>query len=202
MFYQVKEEVEQGVTRYNNIRSLTRSPSLRIQALEPSSLKLIFNKEVFLPIFTGTKITDIENNPLQILLVDTRSGGRITNLSQPIKIDIVVLDGDFPPGDRETWSKEEFDSNIVKERTGKRPLLTGDVNITMRDGVAPIADIEFTDNSSWIRSRKFRIAAKVAPGNCQGPRICEAITEAFVVKDHRGECKYIFQSHTLAFVLN
>jgi hypothetical protein len=83
----------------------------------------------------------------------------------------------------------------VKERAGKRPLLGGEMNITMRDGIAPIGDIEFTDNSSWIRSRKFRVAVKVSHyGSNQSVRIQEAMTEAFVVKDHRGECKLILSS--------
>ncbi|KAJ0106042.1 hypothetical protein Patl1_19153 [Pistacia atlantica] len=183
----VNEEVERGVRQ--SFRSLTRSPSLRIQALEPSSLKLIFSKKLSLPIFTGSKITAVDNNPLQVILVDTRGGHMVpTSLPQPIKIDIVVLDGDFATGEGDSWTSEDFESKIVKERTGKRPLLTGEVsNITMRDGFAPIGDVEFTDNSSWIRSRKFRIGVKVVAGNSQGIRIREAITEAFVVKDHRGE---------------
>ncbi|KAK3225291.1 hypothetical protein Dsin_005153 [Dipteronia sinensis] len=183
----VNEEVERGLA-HRSFRSITRSPSLRIQALEPSGFKLIFSKKISLPIFTGSKITDVENSPLQILLVDTRGGHMApASLPHPIKVDIVVLDGDFPPGDRDNWTSEEFDSSIVKERTGKRPLLTGEVNITLRDGFAPTGDVEFTDNSSWIRSRKFRIGAKVVSGNTSGVRIREAITEAFVVKDHRGE---------------
>ncbi|KDO38207.1 hypothetical protein CISIN_1g042429mg, partial [Citrus sinensis] len=185
----VNEEVERGLRQYYKFQSLTRSLPLCFQALESSSLKLTFSEELSLPIFTGRKITDIENNPLQIVVVETRSSGRITpaNLSQPIKILMVVLDWDFPSGDHDDWSQEEFESNIVKERIGKQPLLTGDVNVTIRNGVAPVEDIEFTDNSSWIRSRKFKISAKVAQGNYHGVRICEAITEAFVVKDHRGE---------------
>ena len=78
----------------------------------------------------------------------------------------------------------------MKERNGKRPLLAGELNVIMRDGIAPIGDIEFTDNSCWIRCRKFRVAVRVAPGTNQGGvRIREAISEAFAVKDHRGECK-------------
>ncbi|XP_040999368.1 protein SAR DEFICIENT 1-like [Juglans microcarpa x Juglans regia] len=194
----VKEEVENGLKRCSQL-SITRSPSLRIQAApEPSSLRLIFSKNLSLPIFTGSKIVDIENNPLQVLLVDTSVAGTdrmgLVNFAHPIKIEIVVLDGDFPLGDCDAWTAEEYDSKIVKERTGKRPLLAGEVSITMREGIATIAgDIEFTDNSSWIRSRKFRIGAKVSPGsNHQGARIYEAMTEAFVVKDHRGE---VYKKH-------
>ncbi|GJZ06153.1 calmodulin-binding protein 60 E-like protein [Tanacetum coccineum] len=38
-----------------------------------------------------------------------------------------------------------------------------------------------------VRSRKFRLGLKVASGYCVGIRIREAKTEAFAVKDHRGE---------------
>lgn len=194
MIDQVKEEVENGLKRCSH--SLTRSPSLRIQALEPSSLRLIFSTKLSLPIFTGSKIIDIDNNPLRVLLVD-KSGDHSMlpiHLSQPIKIEIVVLDGDFAAGQdciTETWTSKVYDNKILKERTGKRPLLAGELIVTMRDGIAQIGDIEFTDNSSWIRCRKFRLGAKVAPGSYQGVRISEALTEPFVVKDHRGECKLI-----------
>ncbi|KAA8541260.1 hypothetical protein F0562_025133 [Nyssa sinensis] len=183
----VNEEVEHGLRL--GARSLTRSSSLRIQALEPSSLQLMFSKSVSLPIFTGSKIGDIENNPLQIVLVDTTANQMVpTSLSYPIKVEIVVLNGDFPSdGDNETWTSQEFNRNIVRERTGKRPLLTGDLFVTMRDGSAAVGDIEFTDNSSWIRSRKFRIGARVVQVSSNGVRIREAMTESFVVKDHRGE---------------
>ncbi|KAJ0960171.1 hypothetical protein J5N97_002038 [Dioscorea zingiberensis] len=187
----VSEEVDQVLRRCS--RSLTRSPSLRIQALEPSSLYLVFAKSLSLPIFTASKISDEDNNQMQILAVDKNmiSGShQMGPISppHPVKVEIVVLDGDFPSGDRENWTSQEFNNNVLKERTGKRPLLAGDVNVTVRDGFATIGDIEFTDNSSWIRSRKFRLGARVAPGmGYQGPRIREAMTDAFVVKDHRGE---------------
>ncbi|XVF50551.1 hypothetical protein PTKIN_Ptkin04bG0110400 [Pterospermum kingtungense] len=182
----VNEEVERSLR--HRLRSFTRSPSLRIQAPEPSTLHLIFPKDLSIPIFTGSKIMDRESNQLQVLLVDKRGDQMVPLLHHnPIKADIVVLDGDFPSGDGDNWSSEEFDRNIVRERTGKRPLLAGELAVTVRDGVASIGDIEFTDNSSWIRSRKFRIGAKVAQGNFQGLRIREAMTQAFVVKDHRGE---------------
>ncbi|KAJ8753673.1 hypothetical protein K2173_026349 [Erythroxylum novogranatense] len=184
----VSEEVEGTLQRCSS--SFTRSPSLRIQELEQSSLQLVFNKKLSLPIFTGSKIVDAETNAsLQVLLVQTGGDHMVlTSLPHPIKLEIVVLDGDFPSNDRYIWTSEEFENKIVKERTGKRPLLAGDcLTVTLKDGVAPIGDIEFTDNSSWIRSRKFRIGAKVVPGSYQGLRIREAMTEAFVVKDHRGE---------------
>ncbi|EEE56432.1 hypothetical protein OsJ_05602 [Oryza sativa Japonica Group] len=103
------------------------------------------------------------------------------------KLDIVVLEGDFNNEDEEGWSGEEFESHVVKEREGKRPLLTGDVQVTLKEGVGTVGELTFTDNSSWIRSRKFRLGLKISSGFCEGIRIREAKTEAFMVKDHRGE---------------
>ncbi|XP_028800150.1 protein SAR DEFICIENT 1 [Neltuma alba] len=186
----VTEEVERAM-RHCCPRSLTRSPSLRIEAFEQpqaSGYQLMFSNRLSLPIFTGTRILDIDGQNIQVMLVQKNGDQMVrTSLPQPIKLELVVLDGDFPAADKEAWTTEEFDKNILKERTGKRPLLTGELNLTMRDGIAPTCDIEFTDNSSWIRSRKFRVAVRVAPGSNPGVRIREGMTEAFVVKDHRGE---------------
>ncbi|XP_065860753.1 protein SAR DEFICIENT 1 [Euphorbia lathyris] len=188
----VNEEVEGTLQRLSSSRTFSRSPSLRIQApvSSPSSLQLIFRRKLTLPIFTGSKIVDSEGDSLQIHLVETMSGGQKvqTSVPYPIKVEIVVVDGDFPSYDENNWTSEAFDSKILKERTGKRPLLAGDcLTVTLRDGIASIGEIEFTDNSSWIRGRKFRIGARVVQAQAQTIRIREAITDAFVVKDHRGE---------------
>ncbi|WCJ21929.1 Calmodulin binding protein-like [Euphorbia peplus] len=187
----VTEEVE-GTLQRLSTRPLMRLPSLQIQAPIPlqSNLQLIFRRNLALPIFTGSKIVDSQGDSLQILLVETMNCGQTvqTSLPHPIKVEIVVLDGDFPSYDENNWTNETFDSKILKERTGKRPLLAGDcLTVTLRDGIASIGEIEFTDNSSWIRGRKFRIGARVVPASSPAVPIREAITHAFVVKDHRGE---------------
>ncbi|XP_047313955.1 protein SAR DEFICIENT 1-like [Impatiens glandulifera] len=179
----VKEEVERGLKIGG--KSLIRSSSIRVQALEQSNFRLVFRSKLSLPIFTGTKISDMESNPLQIYLVDSNNDHMM--YTNPLKVEIVVLDGDFPKDGSDTWTSDEFNRNIVKERAGRRPLLTGDLSLTMRDGYAVVGQIEFTDNSSWIRSRKFRLGARVVQGSEKGTRVCEAITESFVVRDHRGE---------------
>ena len=115
-----------------------------------------------------------------------------------MKLDVVVLEGDFNNEDDEDWTQEEFESHVVKEREGKRPLLTGELQVTLKEGVGTLGDLTFTDNSSWIRSRKFRLGLKVAPGFGESIRIREAKTEAFTVKDHRGECR-VMLLHLLVF---
>ncbi|KAJ3700835.1 hypothetical protein LUZ61_004540 [Rhynchospora tenuis] len=181
----VQEEIEKGLL--NSPRYVDRSPRLQIEAPAPSLYRLIFKNPPNTPIFTGSKIEDPEGKPLQILLVAGNTGSPCS-FPGPIKIELLVLDGDFQSDGTDDWTIEEFNKYIIKERAGKRPLLTGDVsNITMRDGVATIGELQFTDNSSWIRSRNFRIAVRVVPGSYEGPRIREAMTDKFVVRDHRGE---------------
>ncbi|XP_008812376.2 protein SAR DEFICIENT 1-like [Phoenix dactylifera] len=181
----VQEEVERGLMHAYGTRLLHRPSQMHIEAAEPPSMKLIFKREPSLPVFTGSKIEDEDNNPLQVLLVDNHNS--LSSIPSPLKVEVVVLDGDFPSDDHEDWTSTEFQKGIVRERTGKRPLITGEVNLTLRDGTASISELTFTDNSSWIRSRHFRIGARVVPGSYDGPRIKEAMTGAFTVKDHRGE---------------
>lgn len=174
---------------------LTRSPSLRIQAPEPTCLKLVFANQLLPPtIFTCNKILDINGEPLKLVLVEKIGDQLIPKtLPYPLKVEIVVIDGDFPSSDRDTWTNDEFNRNITKERPGRRPLVTKDLNYTLRgESCVTLGELEFTDNSSWIRSRKFKLAARVTSENTHGVRILEALTEAFIVKDQRGECEYSF----------
>ncbi|XP_073270689.1 protein SAR DEFICIENT 1-like [Primulina huaijiensis] len=157
----------------------------------PTDFKLRFNQRLSLPIFTGNKIVDIHNNPLQIIL-DSHDHHQYPPYS--IGVEILVLDGDFPGSSHnDTWSKDEFARYIKKERTEKRPLITGESKVTLWNGVGVVGDIKFTDNSSWIRSRRFRLGARVVQiqgGNSLQNmmlRIREAVTEPFVVKEHRIE---------------
>ncbi|XP_072984510.1 protein SAR DEFICIENT 1-like isoform X1 [Typha latifolia] len=182
----VQEEVQRGLV--HSPRLIERPPLIPIEAIESSSLKLVFKNMPAPPIFSGNKVEDAEANPLQILLVNAHTGEcSPSSLPSPIRVEIVVLDGDFPSNSRDDWTNSEFQRSIVKERVGKRPLLTGEVNVTLRDGRASLPELMFTDNSSWIRSRNFRIGARILPGSYDGPRIKEAITDPFMVKDHRGE---------------
>ncbi|CAD6256254.1 unnamed protein product [Miscanthus lutarioriparius] len=148
--------------------------------------KLAFRTPPQLPVLKGSKIEDEAGNPLEVILVDADTGSPAV-LPQALHVELVPVFGEFPPEGREDWSADEFHRNVVKERHGKRPLLTGDVSLAMRDGRATVGELQFTDNSSWVRCGKFRIGARVVPASYDGGRIVEAITEAFVVRDHRGD---------------
>ncbi|KAL5579322.1 hypothetical protein UlMin_011764 [Ulmus minor] len=185
----VSEEVERALAKLGPAK-LTggRSSPKRIEGPDGRNLQLQFRSRLSLPLFTGGKVEGEQGAAIHIVLVDANSGRVVTlGPESSVKLDVIVLEGDFNNEDDDNWTQEEFDSHVVKEREGKRPLLTGDLQVTLKEGVGTLGELTFTDNSSWIRSRKFRLGLKVSSGCCEGFRIREAKTEAFTVKDHRGE---------------
>ncbi|KAF0906123.1 hypothetical protein E2562_009114 [Oryza meyeriana var. granulata] len=184
----VSEEVERALGRLGPATITGRSSPKRIEGPDGRTLQLQFRTRLSLPLFTGGKVEGEQGAAIHVVLLDAGTGCVVSSGPESsAKLDIVVLEGDFNNEDEEGWSGEEFDSHVVKEREGKRPLLTGDVQVTLKEGVGTVGELTFTDNSSWIRSRKFRLGLKIASGFCEGIRIREAKTEAFMVKDHRGE---------------
>ncbi|XP_073278297.1 calmodulin-binding protein 60 D-like [Primulina huaijiensis] len=184
----VSEEIERALAKMGPARIEGRSSPKRIEGPDGRNLQLHFKSRLSLPLFTGGKVEGEQGATIHVVLIDHNTGHVVTSGPESsVKLDVVTLEGDFNNEDNEDWNEEEFESHIVKEREGKRPLLTGDLLVTLKEGVGTLGDLTFTDNSSWIRSRKFRLGLKVASGYCEGVRIREAKTEAFTVKDHRGE---------------
>ncbi|KAF2317072.1 hypothetical protein GH714_011514 [Hevea brasiliensis] len=183
----VSEEVERALTRMGHANLAARSPP-KIQGPEGRNLQLHFRTRMPPHLFTGGKVEGEQGAAIHVVLLDATSGCVMQTGPQSVaKLNVVVLEGDFNEEADEDWTAEHFEGHEVKEREGKRPLLTGDLQVTLKEGVGTLGDLTFTDNSSWIRSRKFRLGVKVASGSCEGVRVREAKTEAFAVKDHRGE---------------
>ncbi|XP_077217606.1 calmodulin-binding protein 60 B-like [Tasmannia lanceolata] len=184
----VSEEVERALAKLGPTRLGGRSSPKRIEAPDGRNLQLHFKSRLSLPLYTGGKVEGEQGAAIHVVLVDGNTGIVVTSGPESsAKLDIVVLEGDFNNEDGDDWTQEDFESQVVKEREGKRPLLTGDLQISLKEGVGTLGELTFTDNSSWIRSRKFRLGLKVASGFCEGIRVREAKTDAFTVKDHRGE---------------
>ncbi|KAK6917472.1 Calmodulin binding protein, C-terminal domain [Dillenia turbinata] len=184
----VSEEVERALSKLGPAKLNSRSSPKRIKGPDGRSLRLQFKSTLSLPLFTGGKVEGEQGTAIHVVLLDANTSQIVTSgLESAVKLDVVVLEGDFNNEEHDDWTQEEFESHLVREREGKRPLLTGDLQVTLKDGVGTLGELTFTDNSSWIRSRKFRLGLKVASGFCEGVRIREAKTEAFTVKDHRGE---------------
>ncbi|XP_057962886.1 calmodulin-binding protein 60 B-like [Malania oleifera] len=176
----VREEVEHAIEPY--VQSSRRSSSPQIESSEYRGWQLHFLNNLPATLFTGNRVEAEDGAPLKVVIVDASSKKLITyGPLSSIKIEILALNGDF---EREEWTDQKFNASIVQARDGKRPLVTGDRTITLRDGIGSLSDIAFTDNSSWIRSRKFRLGARSVQSEL---KVREAISEAFMVKDHRGE---------------
>ncbi|XP_031118408.1 calmodulin-binding protein 60 A-like [Ipomoea triloba] len=181
----VKEEVDIALRKY--MTSLKRNGGKDAHPYELRSLKLKFLDSISPPVFTGTRIEGEDGSSLRVALVDALTGQVVTTGPESsAKVEIAVLEGDFDSDEGNNWTVEEFRDNIVREREGKKPLLNGDAILNLKDGIGLVGDISFTDNSSWTRSRKFRLGARLVD-NFDGIKVIEAKTESFVVRDHRGE---------------
>ncbi|XP_072990877.1 calmodulin-binding protein 60 B-like [Typha latifolia] len=184
----VSEEVERALAKLGSASLQGRSSPKRIEGRDGRNLRLQFRSRLSLPLFTGGKVEGEQGAAIHVVLLDANTGRAVTSGPESsAKLDVLVLEGDFNKEDDDDWTEEEFESHIVREREGKRPLLTGDLQVSLKEGVGTLGELIFTDNSSWIRSRKFRLGLKVASDFCEGIRIREGKTEAFTVKDHRGE---------------
>uniref|UniRef100_A0ACD6AB63 Uncharacterized protein n=1 Tax=Avena sativa TaxID=4498 RepID=A0ACD6AB63_AVESA len=182
----VKEEIELALA--NHAAMMTRSPTEIIAPSTSKNLQLQFTTRLSLPIFTGSKIEGEHSLSLTIALVDSLTKEVVvTSKESQLKVELVVLEGDFEGEEGNDWTAQEFNNNILREREGKRPLLSGDVSVGLDRGIGTVGDVSFTDNSSWTRSRKFRLGARTEDGCFNGIRVREAKTDSFVVKDHRGE---------------
>ncbi|GMY24590.1 calmodulin-binding protein 60 A isoform X5 [Fagus crenata] len=130
---------------------------------------------------------DLNGSNIQVALIDALTGQTlITGPESLAKVEIVVLEGDFDGDENDNWTGEEFKNNIVREREGKKPLLTGDAFVNLKEGTGVVGEISFIDNSSWTRSRRFKLGARVVD-KIDGTSIREAKTESFIVRDHCGE---------------
>lgn len=180
----VKEEVDLALRKH--LTSMKRNYEKVVQASESRSLQLHFLNNLSLPVFTGTKIEGEDCSTMKVALVDALTNQIVnTGPESSSKVEIVVLEGDFDGEEADNWTIEEFRNNIVKEREGKKPLLSGDVFLNFKEGIGLIGEISFSDNSSWTRSRKFRLGARVVDND--EVRVREAKSESFIVRDHRGE---------------
>ncbi|PSS19667.1 Calmodulin-binding protein 60 B like [Actinidia chinensis var. chinensis] len=181
----VREEVEHAVRSFN--RPCPRSSVNQPESSQAIAWKLHFVNKLPSTLFTGSRVESEDSKRIKIVILDVISQKIVTSgpLSS-IKIEILALNGDFGTDDQEDWSESDFSLNVVRQREGKRPLVIGELETTLKDGVGYVGDVSFTDNSSWIRSRKFRLGARNV-STAAKLRIREARSEAFVVKDHRGE---------------
>ncbi|KAH1079162.1 Calmodulin-binding protein 60 D [Glycine max] len=182
----VSEVVEQKFEDQAHLFPRKRVGEAGISGAKP--FKLCFINKLPETIFTRSSIIAEDKSPLQIVLFDVRTQSVVNDgpLSS-LKIEICVLDGEFGSQGSEDWTEEEFNSNILREREGKEPLLIGERFASLKNGVGCIPKIAISDNSRWLRSRRFSIGVKVVQPTSNGEKIQEGRSKPFVVKDNRGE---------------
>ncbi|KAJ8771820.1 hypothetical protein K2173_026997 [Erythroxylum novogranatense] len=181
----IREELEKYTATI--LEPSSRHPFHQSESSGGADFLLYFVNKLPSTIFTGRRIEADNGEPIQILLMDARTKTPVTfGPLSSMKIELLVLDADFGSDDRENWTENEFNSSIIRERDGRRPLITGERFIALKNGVAQVTDLIFTDNSSWQRSRKFRLGAKQGQKISGEVKIREGRSEAFMVKDHRG----------------
>lgn len=86
-------------------------------------------------LFTLGKVEGEQGAAIHIVLVDTNTG-RVAEEGpeSTAKLNVVVLEGDFNDENDDDWTKDHFENHEVKEREGKRPLLTGDLQVPVTHG--------------------------------------------------------------------
>ncbi|KAL5060893.1 hypothetical protein RYX36_032497, partial [Vicia faba] len=192
----IRGEVRDEVERKFQELLVSREKINEVGKSGTRSLELRFINDDKLPIstFTKTNITP-KNEPLQVALFDVRSKSIVNEgpLSS-IKIQICPIQGKFESCDDEDWIQTEFNDNILHQRENKEPLLVGDRIVALKNGVASISKIIFTDNSAWVRSKKFRLGARAMKN---GEIIKEGISQAFRVKHIRGEDDFKLYSYEM-----
>lgn len=176
----------------SNLPSSSRSLVQVVDLQASRNLQLHFEcqycqSQTFKRIYTGRKLTE-QGILLKVVLRDDSGNIVEVGAESSIKVKIVVLQGDVSADNRDDLSGKGFQEQVVKRRENKPSLLVGKCEISLRKGVADVDDIAFTDNSSWVRSGKFRLGAEVSKTAPTGVTIREAISEAFMVKERRGEC--------------
>ncbi len=159
-----------------------------------------FNTPVFYSEYfcAEDQVRNEDGSALQVELVDIQTGQLVEDGAESsARFRIVVLKGNFEADTYiNSWSLgTSLTKSIVKPRDVKKKLLAGgDLIVTLKGGKGNLStELHFTDNSSWNRSKKFRLALQLLPGySFGGLHIREAITEPFAVKDKRGKRKNSF----------
>ncbi|TVU49825.1 hypothetical protein EJB05_01163, partial [Eragrostis curvula] len=177
---EVKEVLTSLLNRLPDSRERTE------QNLAPT-YKLIFVDSLSDKIFTKRDVRAADGNHIKIRMISSsQQGGNLPCLLSTANVKIVVLDGDFNADNREIWTSEEFDDYVVRPRDRVGAVLTGKLDIKLENGEAYLHNVTFIDNSSFTRSRKFRLGVKLM-GDLGDQVVQEGITEPFTVKDRRGE---------------
>uniref|UniRef100_A0A0E0I3W6 Calmodulin-binding protein-like n=1 Tax=Oryza nivara TaxID=4536 RepID=A0A0E0I3W6_ORYNI len=155
--------------------------------LEPNTnVQLRFLDDLKTPVYTEKNITAESNEAIRIGIFE--GDNMITDgpLSK-VKVEIVVLRGDFSNDGRVSWTEEQFNNHIAQGRNGQGFVLGGDCGVWLKNGENRLGKIRFKEGSSRTRSRMFIIGARVSKSENTGVRVQEAVMKPVTVLDRRNE---------------
>ncbi|KAG8362593.1 hypothetical protein BUALT_BualtUnG0060600 [Buddleja alternifolia] len=149
------------------------------------SMKLVLHNGICRTILTGEEIKGEGDASVKVALVDD-STGNIVNVEREssLNVEIILVKGEFEASERDDWTFEEFQANIVLKMEGKKPLLAGKVRVKLQRGVGVLDNIKLRHHTSKLRPSKFRLGARVFD-TFDRARVKEALIELFTVKDFR-----------------
>jgi hypothetical protein len=141
----------------------------------PFKVQIANSSQMPQKVFAGENLKNSDGSPIEVEMIDNRTGSIVLEgLESSAQVTVVVLEGSG-----ENWIE-------VKPRDGKPPLLAGCVTATLKEGKGRFDNLQITDNSSFVRDKKFRLGFKTQlDSGIQG-----AFSEAICVKDARGKCKF------------
>ncbi|CAM0949665.1 unnamed protein product [Alopecurus aequalis] len=182
----VSEEVEKALSRHFN--TAAAPPRLLVGWTQRPRYQLMFLNDLK-PVYTMMKLESKDGSALRVAIVenlenDQTSVVRFGHLSSA-RVEVVVLHGNFNAKNEECWTPEEFNKHIVWGREKSAKLLNGDLTLKFSGGEAFLENANFTDNSSFTSTKKFRLGLRLV--NASGERVLEGITEPFRVKERRVE---------------
>uniref|UniRef100_A0A453JZ94 Calmodulin binding protein-like N-terminal domain-containing protein n=1 Tax=Aegilops tauschii subsp. strangulata TaxID=200361 RepID=A0A453JZ94_AEGTS len=151
-----------------------------------ANIRLRFLDGLKTPVYTDKNITSESDAAIRIGIFNGDNMIKEGLLSK-LKIEILVLHGDFCNDCQGNWTGEEFNSQIVQGRDGHRFVLGGDCSVWLNNGEASFGRIRFKEGSSRTRSRKFVVGARVCMGEKTGVRVQEAVMKPVTVLDRRNE---------------
>ncbi|KAK4282734.1 hypothetical protein QN277_014078 [Acacia crassicarpa] len=176
----VRDEVTNVLRRYPHLQP---SPSGQRQ----NTFQLRF-KESPGESYTGVKVETKNGASLEVALYQCDEERIVTEgpLSSA-RVKLCLLQGNFGSDGRNDWTSEDFGRNTLTHTRKGGELLTGDLSLTLTNGVATVKDIFVHDISTWAKTQQFRLGARVVETTPETQDIKEGVSQPFRVKDCRGQ---------------
>ncbi|CAL5374822.1 unnamed protein product [Camellia sinensis] len=119
---------------------------------------------------------------LNIALVDAFTGEVVKyDPEASARVEFVVCRVDPDSDEGHDWTPQEFNLKIAKESKEKKPLLTGNVFLNLKEGIGSADAIYFAHRSGWMRCQ-FGLGARTV-NNFEWTRVIKAKSEPFFLED-------------------